>query len=140
MRVLKEMCGQNYANNSRTRIRESSDVYEFRADETTFYFVVFCVAFAMCMALSHSDRHRHIGRRLCVAVSTALVSCGIVSLVLAGFSSAGFTLTSPWPGLGMAAILGSLKEKVYTVGWDMLQWFWKGKINFTFIQKQDNDK
>lgn len=118
----------------------SRTVYEFRADETTFYFVAFCVSFAMCMALSHSDRTyrgKHIIHRVCVSISTGLVSCGIISLVLAGFHSAGFTLTSPWPGLGMAAILGSLKERVYTVGWDILKWFWKGRINFVVDDKQE---
>lgn len=114
-------------------------MYEFRADETTFYCVAFCVAFAMCMALSHSDRNRRIGRRVCVAISTALVSCGIVSLVLAGFDSAGFTITSPWPGLGMAAILGSLRENVYAIGWDVLKWFWKGRINFVVDDKPKNE-
>jgi len=114
----------------------SRTVYEFRADESTFYFVAFCVAFAVCMALSQSDSHRRVSRRVCVAISSGLVSCGIVSLVLAGFSSAGLTLTSPWPGLGMAAILGSLKERVYAVGWDVLKWFWKGRFNFVVDDKE----
>lgn len=112
-------------------------LYEFRADETTFYFVAFCVAFSMCFSLSYADSNRRLGRRFCVAISSALVSCGIVSLVLAAFHSAGLTINSPWPGLGMAAILGSLKDRVYTVGWDVLKWFWKGRINFIV---DDNNK
>lgn len=91
------------------------------------------------MAVSHADLNRRWSSRISVAVSTALVSCGIVGLVLAGFSSAGIPLDSPMPGLGLAAILGSMKEKVYTLGIDVLKWFWKGRINFVMSDDKKND-
>lgn len=91
------------------------------------------------MAISHTDRSRRWGGRICVAISTALVSCGIISLVLAGSNSFGIPVTSPWPGLGLAAILGSMREKVYTVGIDVLKWFWKGRINFIMNDDKKSD-
>jgi len=117
-------------------VHESQGIYQFRADETTFYFVAFCVSFAVCMALSNGDRGRRKHGRISVAIATALVSCGILGITLGVFDAAGAPLTSPWPGLGMAAILGSLKERVYAVGWDVLKWFWKGRINFVVDDKE----
>jgi len=146
--VLKGMYGLNYVNNYRTR--ESRTVhddeaairtaYEFHADETTFYFVAFCVSFAVCMALSNDGKHRRRGSRFSMACATALVSCGIVGIALAGFDVVGTPIHSPWPGLGGAAILGALKEKVYTVGWDVLKQFFKGKFSLTIVQSKGDDK
>lgn len=87
------------------------------------------------MARSQDSRVRRWRSRVSVGIATAFVSCGIVGICLAGADAVGTTITSPWPGLGMAAILGSLKEKVYTVGLDVLKWFWKGRINFVMEEK-----
>lgn len=90
------------------------------------------------MALTNDGKHRRRGSRLSVACATALVSCGIVGIALAGFDAIGTPITSPWPGLGAAAILGSLREKVYTVGWEVLKQFFKGKFNLTIVQSKDD--
>ncbi len=90
------------------------------------------------MALTNDGKYRRRGSRLSVAIATALVSCGIVGIALGVFDAAGAPITSPWPGLGAAAILGSLKERVYSVGWDMLKQAFKGKFNLTIIQKSDD--
>jgi len=90
------------------------------------------------MALSNGDRGRRRGGRISVAIATALVSSGILGITLGVFDAAGAPINSPWPGLGAAALLGALREKVYTVGWEVLKQFFKGKFNLTIVQSKDD--
>ena len=113
-------------------------MYEFRADETTFYIVAFAMSFIVCIVLDYNDRDRRYGGVLIVGLATALVSCGIVGLTLAICSGIGAPVTSPWPGLGMATILGSMRHRVFSIAWEMLKLFWRGRIKFVVDEKEQD--